>query len=71
MDESIFGWGKEDIEFGERVKRLKMDIQELDFKGIHLWHPIKNTDLFLDIYIGCPKPGASYAKGCVFQPGST
>ena len=48
MDESIFGWGKEDIEFGERVKRLKMDIQELDFKGIHLWHPIKNTSLFLD-----------------------
>jgi hypothetical protein len=48
MDESLFGWGKEDIEFSERVKSKNTPIQEFDYKGIHLWHPIKNADLLLD-----------------------
>jgi hypothetical protein len=48
MDETIFGWGKEDIELSGRVKRLNIDTQELDFNGIYLWHPIKNTGLLLD-----------------------
>jgi len=48
MDESLFGWGKEDIEFSERVKSKNIPIQEIDHKGIHLWHPTENTSLFLD-----------------------
>ena len=43
MDESLFGWGKEDIELNTRIKNLKIDVQEMDFKGIHLWHPVYNN----------------------------
>ena len=42
MDETIFGWGKEDVELSARIKNLKIDVQEMDFKGIHLWHPVNN-----------------------------
>jgi GR25 family glycosyltransferase involved in LPS biosynthesis len=52
MDETIFGWGKEDIEFSDRVKRLNIDTQELDFNGIHLWHPTDNK-------VGAREPVAS------------
>lgn len=41
MDETIFGWGKEDVELSARIQNLKLDVQEMDFKGIHLWHPMK------------------------------
>lgn len=39
MDESLFGWGEEDIEFNNRLKEMGEIIQEIDIKGIHLWHP--------------------------------
>lgn len=41
MDESLVGWGKEDVEFCFRLKSKKVAIQEFEYKGIHLWHPIK------------------------------
>jgi GR25 family glycosyltransferase involved in LPS biosynthesis len=40
MDESIFGWGKEDVELSERISK-KYNIQKIDLKGIHLYHPIE------------------------------
>jgi len=40
MDESLFGWGKEDIEFDRRLKSKNIFVQEMDHKGIHLWHDV-------------------------------
>jgi hypothetical protein len=48
MDESLFGWGKEDIEFSERVKSKNIPIQEIDHKGIHLYHPV-GGDIVADV----------------------
>lgn len=52
MDETIFGWGEEDVELNTRIQNLKIDVQEIDFKGIHLHHEItaiqhfgKNADI--------------------------
>lgn len=44
MDETIYGWGYEDIEFSKRVKE-KYYVQKMNFKGIHLWHPVENLEL--------------------------
>jgi hypothetical protein len=41
MDETIYGWGKEDIEFSQRLEKLKIIPQVLPSKGVHLWHPIE------------------------------
>jgi len=38
MNESIFGWGQEDVEFNKRLSVIGFAIQELNYKGIHLWH---------------------------------
>ncbi len=38
MNESIFGWGQEDVEFNNRLATIGFAIQKLDYKGIHLWH---------------------------------
>jgi len=44
MDETIYGWGKEDIELSQRLEKLKIKHQVLSFKGVHLWHPIEVSD---------------------------
>lgn len=44
MDETIYGWGYEDVEFSKRVKE-KYYVQKMEFKGIHLWHPIEDNSL--------------------------
>jgi GR25 family glycosyltransferase involved in LPS biosynthesis len=44
MDETIYGWGKEDAEFCKRVEK-KHDIQRMAFKGIHLYHPIERLNV--------------------------
>lgn len=38
MDASLFGWGKEDVEFNNRIIEKNITIQELSHRGIHLWH---------------------------------
>jgi hypothetical protein len=38
MDETLFGWGKEDVEFFERMTGKNISPQKIDLKGIHLWH---------------------------------
>lgn len=38
MDESIYGWGYEDVELAKRVN-AKYIVQKATIKGIHLWHP--------------------------------
>lgn len=38
MDESIYGWGYEDMELAKRVNE-QSKVQKIDIKGIHLWHP--------------------------------
>ena len=44
MDESLFGWAKEDEEFYYRLITNKMPIKKMKERGIHLWHPIvKNS----------------------------
>lgn len=48
MDETIFGWGKEDIEFERRVRSLKYEISVVDEDGIHLWHPVKPPTITLN-----------------------
>lgn len=40
MDETIYGWGYEDVELSKRIKQ-KYDIQTIKIKGIHLWHPVE------------------------------
>ena len=47
MNEKYFGWGKEDVEFNNRVSTLGIAVQELNPKGIHLWHPSNNNDSVL------------------------
>lgn len=39
MDESIYGWGYEDVELAKRVNS-KYSVQKTNIRGIHLWHPI-------------------------------
>jgi GR25 family glycosyltransferase involved in LPS biosynthesis len=51
MDETLFGWGKEDIELDCRIKELKIEVMETKLKGIHLWHPIKRMDKNNKFYI--------------------
>lgn len=41
MDESIYGWGYEDVELSNRVT-AKYDVKKIEYEGIHLWHPIKS-----------------------------
>lgn len=49
MNEKYFGWGQEDVEFNNRVSALGIAVQELDFKGIHLWHPTSyNVNSFIE-----------------------
>jgi len=38
MDQSIYGWGYEDVELSKRISE-KYKIQKMDFNGIHLYHP--------------------------------
>jgi hypothetical protein len=40
MDERLSGWGREDVDLSIRVSNSGEGIQQLDKKGIHLWHPI-------------------------------
>ena len=39
MDESIYGWGYEDVELSKRVN-ARYTVQQINIRGIHLWHPI-------------------------------
>jgi hypothetical protein len=39
MDESIYGWGYEDVELARRVGDSRV-IQKIELRGIHLWHPM-------------------------------
>lgn len=49
MDESIYGWGEEDIEFNFRLKSNQVEICKLEYKGIHLWHPLDISSHILEI----------------------
>jgi GR25 family glycosyltransferase involved in LPS biosynthesis len=40
MNETIYGWGCEDVELCKRVKSA-YNIQNISMKGIHLYHPIE------------------------------
>jgi len=40
MDESLYGWGKEDVELSRRVEE-NHTVQKIELKGIHLYHPIE------------------------------
>lgn len=44
MNENLFGWAQEDVEFSNRLKEREIKIQKLDFKGIHLWHRTKDDE---------------------------
>lgn len=44
MDESVYGWGYEDMEFSARIKK-KYEIQKIELRGIHLWHPVETIDV--------------------------
>ena len=48
MDESLFGWVKEDIEFDRRLKSKNIFVQEMDHKGIHLWHTVEIVDVSIN-----------------------
>lgn len=39
MDGSIYGWGYEDVELARRVNESRV-VQKMEFRGIHLWHPM-------------------------------
>ncbi len=39
MNDSLFGWGMEDVDFNNKLQKLNIPIQVLENKGIHLWHP--------------------------------
>lgn len=39
MDETVYGWGYEDVELSKRVNENYV-VQKMEFKGIHLWHPM-------------------------------
>lgn len=43
MDESIYGWGYEDIELSNRVDENYI-VQKMEYNGIHLWHPTANSE---------------------------
>lgn len=43
MDESIYGWGYEDVELSKRVSE-KYSVQKMQYKGIHLWHPVTSDN---------------------------
>lgn len=45
MNEKLFGWAQEDVEFSNKLKESKVEIQKLELKGIHIWHPVKNVDI--------------------------
>ena len=40
MDESLFGWGEEDVELDARLKEKQTPVQVLSNRAIHLWHPV-------------------------------
>lgn len=40
MDETLIGWGKEDMNLRDRLSKMRKGVQVLDNKGIHFWHPI-------------------------------
>jgi hypothetical protein len=50
MDESIYGWGKEDIELNDRLSALGCKIHEVNDPGIHLWHPVAPRFLPDDLF---------------------
>ncbi len=43
MNEELYGWAREDQEFYERLTLNGRGVTVLNFKGIHLWHPIEFT----------------------------
>ena len=42
MDERLYGWAQEEVEFTKKLASSNAEIQKFEFKGIHLWHPVKN-----------------------------
>lgn len=46
MDESIYGWGYEDVELSKRISE-KYKIQKIDLYGVHLYHSDKLEDIYM------------------------